>query len=283
MLASITLLPAVLGFVGRNIDQLLGRRRTSRRPQPREQRSGSGGAASCSAARGPRSLGGARASCSCSRSRSSRCGSASPTPAATRQSDTTRQAYDLVAEGFGPGFNGPLILAAEFPDGQRRRAALDAIVGRRARHARRRRGRQPPDAQPVGRRRGHPGDPDDLAAAAQTDRRWCARLRDDVIPAARRGHRRARSTSAALTAVGHRRLRPPVVAAADLHRRGARAELPPAAGGVPQRPRAAQGRDHEPAVDRRGLRRRRRGVPVGLVRQRDRRRARPGRSSRSSR
>jgi RND superfamily putative drug exporter len=31
-------------------------------------------------------------------------------------SDTTRQAYDLLSEGFGPGFNGPLLLAAETPD-----------------------------------------------------------------------------------------------------------------------------------------------------------------------
>jgi RND superfamily putative drug exporter len=30
---------------------------------------------------------------------------------------TTRRAYDLLAAGFGPGFNGPLLLAAELPDG----------------------------------------------------------------------------------------------------------------------------------------------------------------------
>ncbi len=30
---------------------------------------------------------------------------------------TTRQAYDLLADGFGPGFNGPLILATEVPAG----------------------------------------------------------------------------------------------------------------------------------------------------------------------
>jgi RND superfamily putative drug exporter len=30
---------------------------------------------------------------------------------------TTRQAYDLLAEGFGPGFNGPLVLATELPEG----------------------------------------------------------------------------------------------------------------------------------------------------------------------
>ena len=30
---------------------------------------------------------------------------------------TTRRAYDLLAEGFGPGFNGPLLLVTEVPDG----------------------------------------------------------------------------------------------------------------------------------------------------------------------
>ncbi|HEY7703468.1 MAG TPA: MMPL family transporter [Acidimicrobiia bacterium] len=30
---------------------------------------------------------------------------------------TTRRAYDLLAAGFGPGFNGPLLLAAELPEG----------------------------------------------------------------------------------------------------------------------------------------------------------------------
>ena len=78
-----------------------------------------------------------------------------------------------------------------------------------------------------------------------------------------RGHRRDRSTSAASPrrsttwppAAG-----PPAV----LHRRRAEPQLPAAAGGVPLDPRAAQGRDHEPAVDRRGLRRDGRRLPVGL-------------------
>jgi RND superfamily putative drug exporter len=30
---------------------------------------------------------------------------------------STKQAYDLLVEGFGPGYNGPLLLAAEVPDG----------------------------------------------------------------------------------------------------------------------------------------------------------------------
>jgi RND superfamily putative drug exporter len=32
-------------------------------------------------------------------------------------SDTTRRAYDLLAEGYGPGFNGPLLLVFEVPPG----------------------------------------------------------------------------------------------------------------------------------------------------------------------
>ncbi len=40
---------------------------------------------------------------------------------------TTRQAYDLLAEGFGPGFNGPLILATEVPAGTDP-AVLEAVT-----------------------------------------------------------------------------------------------------------------------------------------------------------
>jgi putative drug exporter of the RND superfamily len=40
---------------------------------------------------------------------------------------TTRQAYDLLAEGFGPGFNGPLSLATEVPPGTDP-AALQAVT-----------------------------------------------------------------------------------------------------------------------------------------------------------
>ncbi len=39
---------------------------------------------------------------------------------------TTRQAYDLLAEGFGPGFNGTLVLASEVPEGTDP-AALQAV------------------------------------------------------------------------------------------------------------------------------------------------------------
>ena len=51
---------------------------------------------------------GSRSSSRCWPSRCSRCASASPTRATTRRRPTTRKAYDLIAEGYGPGTNGPL-------------------------------------------------------------------------------------------------------------------------------------------------------------------------------
>ena len=63
---------------------------------------------------------------------------------------TTRQAYDLVSQGFGPGANGPLLLAAETP-AQGDRDAVGALAGRLRERAGRRRGR-PARGEP-GRRR----------------------------------------------------------------------------------------------------------------------------------
>ena len=116
MLASVTLLPALLGFVGRNIDKFgLPHRK---RPEGDIKESGW--------------------------TRWSHVIQRHPWPAAIigllvllvlavpllsmrlgftdagnrPESDTTRQAYDLVADGFGAGFNGPLLLATETPNGQ---------------------------------------------------------------------------------------------------------------------------------------------------------------------
>ncbi|MGW5354350.1 MMPL family transporter [Streptomyces sp. NPDC004031] len=43
-------------------------------------------------------------------------------------STTTRKAYDLLADGFGPGFNGPLTILAEVPGGAHDKQALDNLV-----------------------------------------------------------------------------------------------------------------------------------------------------------
>ena len=44
-----------------------------------------------------------------------------------RAGSTTRQAYDRLAEGFGPGFNGPLVLAASVPSGAQGSGALERV------------------------------------------------------------------------------------------------------------------------------------------------------------
>jgi RND superfamily putative drug exporter len=128
MLASVTLLPALLGFVGRNIDRLgLPHRK--------------------------RKQGAARESVWY---RWSRVLQHHPWPAAILgfvfllvlavpalsmhlgfadagnrpTTDTTRQAYDLLAKAFGPGFNGPLLLAAKTPGGQADLATLESLRDR---------------------------------------------------------------------------------------------------------------------------------------------------------
>ncbi|HEV7758102.1 MAG TPA: MMPL family transporter [Acidimicrobiales bacterium] len=128
MLASVTLLPAILGFVGRNIDRL---------GLPHRRR-GEGA--------DRRSIG----------YRWSRLIQRRPWPALVvatvvlvllaapvfgirlgfgdagnrPTSDTTRQAYDLLSDGFGDGFNGPFLLAAETPGGAGDRAVLDDLSAR---------------------------------------------------------------------------------------------------------------------------------------------------------
>jgi RND superfamily putative drug exporter len=120
MLAAITLLPAMLGFVGKNIDRL----RVPFLHKPTEVGSAEGNRASFWY-------------------RWSRVIQARPWPALVistavllilaipvfsirlgfadagnrLESDTTRQAYDLLSEGFGVGFNSPILVVVETPNG----------------------------------------------------------------------------------------------------------------------------------------------------------------------
>jgi RND superfamily putative drug exporter len=125
LLAALTLLPAILGFVGNNIDKfgLPHRRRAERagrqsiwyrwsrviqrRPWPAVLAS----AAVLILLTIP--LFGLRLGF----------GDAGNQPT----DQTIRRAYDLVSEGFGPGANGPLLLAAEAPGGQSDLQALEAL------------------------------------------------------------------------------------------------------------------------------------------------------------
>jgi RND superfamily putative drug exporter len=115
MVASVTLVPALLGFVGRNIDRLrvpfLHRDesatrqsvwfRWSRVVQARPLVAALAGLAVLLVLALP--FFGLRLGIS----------DASNQPT----TDTTRRAYDLLSDGFGTGFNGPLLLAAETPGG----------------------------------------------------------------------------------------------------------------------------------------------------------------------
>ncbi len=181
---------------------------------------------------------------------------------------TVRRAYDLLAEGFGPGTNGPLFVTVEGetasdPD------ALERLRRHDRRQRQRRHGvpdadqRQPragdrqPGERPAGRR-------DDIA------RQPPARRRDPGVRrrcSGRRAHRRVDRL---------RRLHGRSHAAVD--RRRPAAQLPAPDGGVPQPPRAAEGRGHEPPFDRRRLRDHRRHLPVGMVE--GRRRSGPVRADR---
>ena len=127
MVASVTLLPAVLGFVGRSIDRLSlpwakpataasssrgvwyrWSRLIQRRPVPF---AAVGLGVLVILALPVFSL---------------RLGSADAGNLPT--SDTTRVAYDMLTSGFGPGFNGPLLLAIEIPGGPADTSAPATIV-----------------------------------------------------------------------------------------------------------------------------------------------------------
>jgi RND superfamily putative drug exporter len=128
MLAASTLLPAVLGFVGRNIDKLglphkkraEGEVRESfwyrwsrvlqRRPWP------------------PAITGLVILLVLAAPVLSMRLAFADAGNRPT--SDTTRRAYDLLVDGFGPGFNGPMILAADMPGGSRDMATVQQLSQR---------------------------------------------------------------------------------------------------------------------------------------------------------
>ena len=102
---------------------------------------------------------------------------------------TTRKAYDLLAKGFGPGYNGPLQLVAEV-DSASQRATFQRVVTRRPRHARRRRRpagevhRRAPAAGPTWR------SPTSIPRARRRTSRpsdLLHKVRDQVVPSVARG------------------------------------------------------------------------------------------------
>ena len=190
------------------------------------------------------------------------------------EEQTVRQAYDMIAEGFGPGYNGPIIVTVSGADASNP-DVLAAFGEALAANGRRRHGftRHPDHRRPL--------------AVLALRRQRATRPGDDgtrAPPARRRHPRVGRRRHGRRVQCGVGRLRGvPRRPAALAHRRGPAAQLPAADGRVPLAARAAEGRGHEPALDRRGVRRRGRGVPVGLGRRPHRRRHAKARSRRGSR
>ncbi|MGD9797963.1 MAG: MMPL family transporter [Acidimicrobiia bacterium] len=123
MAASVTLLPALLGFVGHNIDRLGLPHRQGRAERTGEQSVWWRWSRFVQRRPWPIAIVGLVVLLALS----------APTlgirlgfgDAGNRaDGDTTRQAYDLLSDGFGPGFNGPMFLAVDLPGDDRDDAAV---------------------------------------------------------------------------------------------------------------------------------------------------------------
>jgi RND superfamily putative drug exporter len=128
MLAALTLLPAMLGFVGTNIDKL---GLPHRRGRARDPERGFWYRWSRLIQRRPWTAlitGAVVLVLLALPVRGLRLGFGDAGNRPT--TDTTRQAYDLLSKGFGPGFNGPLLIVATTPGGQK---DLDVLKGLSAR------------------------------------------------------------------------------------------------------------------------------------------------------
>ena len=168
MLAAITLLPAMLGFSGRAIDRLHvpGLLQSGAEPSPR----GFWYRWSRTVQRHPAVAGTAALTCLVVLaipffSMRLAFTDAGNDPATA----TTRQAFDALATGFGPGFNGPLIIAATVPAGEQ--AAVAALQGRIAATPGRGLGRSGP-VLGIGTGRGDHRLPDHRSPGGRRPRPW---------------------------------------------------------------------------------------------------------------
>ena len=198
----------------------------------------------------------------------------------TQPTNTTqRAAYDLLAEGFGPGFNGPLTLVVDGSakgdrPGHRRPRPAAPRAGRRRRRSR------PPVTNQAGDTAIISVIPKSGPSANET-KTLVTDIRD-----VRAGIEAQTGTDILVTgntAIGHRHLPEARQRAADLPAARRGAVVPPAHPRVPVAAGAAQGHARLPAQRRGHVRSTRRGLPVGLA---DRRRSAstaPARSSASSR
>ena len=195
------------------------------------------------------------------RSRCSSSASGSPTRATSPTTPRPSRPTTSIVDGFGKGSTGPIYLVAPVDDAEQvgaLAAVNDAVAA-------------DPDVEAVlGPQPNDPENPTAVRWFVTPQRRPAGRVDDEArrAPALRRapvgrgvdGHRRARQR------LGRRQRRHVGLhgrADADLLRRRADAVVPAAHARVPVAARAAEGRDHEPAVDRRGVRRDHRACSSG--------------------
>ncbi|NGN68643.1 MMPL family transporter, partial [Streptomyces sp. A7024] len=185
VLASITLLPALLGILGMKV---LSRKQRRKLAEEGPESSVSTGRAARWAAlvqRRPKAIAAAAAAVMLLLSvplLSLRLGT---TDQGNQQESTTvRQAYDMLAEGFGPGFNGPLALVAETPSAGDRQALASLVES--VREAEGVAAVAPPRAAEGGQYAVVQVVPEYAPQDVETDE-LIDRLRDDIVPAAEQG------------------------------------------------------------------------------------------------
>jgi RND superfamily putative drug exporter len=128
VLAAITLLPALLGVFGMRVLSRRQRRKFAAAGPSAGDTAGAAARWSSFVQRHPRALAGVAVlvmAVLAIPTLSLRLGSSDQGNNPT--DTTTRKAYDMLADGFGPGFNGPLTILAEVP-GAGDKAALDRLV-----------------------------------------------------------------------------------------------------------------------------------------------------------
>ena len=280
VLIALTLIPALLGFAGKRV---LGRK--ARKAHERRGERGRRGQAQHGHPLG--ALRAAPAGRRCCSPASSASGSIA-LPASLAADGAARrrlaadhhhpaQAYDLLSEGFGPGFNGPLMVVVDGKGRNDAKAAADR--------------RSPTIKKLDGRRAGHPahvqqgaGDTATITVIPKSKPSSIAdRGPGPLHPRHRRrdqGRHRGRGAGHRRHGDEHRLLAEDERRAAALSGARRRPGVPAADGGLPLRPGAAQGGPRLPALGGRRPRRGRRGLPVGLARLAVRRRSRPARSCR---
>ena len=222
VVAAVTLLPALLGFAGGRIDRSADPPAASRAAGPRVRETvWHRWSRAAAAPPGPAAgLGLAALLVLAAPVLVLRLGAADAGNGPGRP--TTRSAYDLLAEGFGPGFNGPLVVVVELPTApteaaaRRPRRARCAATARRGLRVRR------PGQRRRRRRRRRASSPRPSPAGPAAPRSWSATCATTSCPTPP-GHRRRpsciggadrRRTSTSPTVIGRA---PPVV-----HRRRAR-------------------------------------------------------------